>query len=320
MAQQESSWSALRAGLFVFIALLILGVAIMAVGQRGGVFSADYTLTARFNRIQGLKPAAPVWLAGVDVGTVGEIHFVEADGVPMVDVTLNIQRQFQERIKNDSVASIGSKGLVGDKLVEISLGSPSAPPLQAGDMIRSTQPADLNALMEEGTSMVRDLGDVVRSLKNVTRSIDEGEGSLGKFVNDRSMYENLETVSRELAVFANKLNEGKGSLARFANDDRLYEEATALLRDVRTGSGTLAKLVNDPALYERIESTTTKADAAMARLDNLMKGVENGEGSAGKILTDEELHANVNTTIAELQALIADIKANPRKYINLTIF
>lgn len=320
MAQQSLPWPALKAGIFILTALIILAVAITLVGQKGGVFSSAYTLTTEFEQVAGLKTAAPVWLAGVEVGSVTAVRFRESEGRPVVQVSMRIQQQYQPLIRGDSVATIDGKGLLGDKLITIAVGSQQAPMLEDGDELRSEAPMDFNALVSSGATMLEDLSALVSNVRNVTRSIDDGEGSLGRFVKDGALYDNLNVVAGDLAEFARKVNSGDGLIARMANDDTLYNDVAALLAAMQDGKGTLSKLLNDPVLYDEMRSTAERADSAMAKVNDVISKLEGNDGSAGLLLNDAELHQSVNETLQEFQLLMEDFQANPRKYIKLSIF
>lgn len=322
MARQTLPWAELKAGLLVLAALTVLAAAILAVGQKGGVFSENYTLTARFPRILGLKPAAPVWLAGVAVGSVKSIRFVTEPGesVPVIDVKLNIGTEYQELIRSDSEASIDGKGLLGDKIIAISLGSKEAPVLPDGGRLMSQAPLDFSSILTEATATIRDVGDIARNIRGMTQGIEDGKGSLGKFMKDESLYDNLEKISANLSALTYRLGKTEGSLVKLLNDPKLYDEVTALVTDLRKGEGTVAKLIQDPKLYEEARGTLQNAQSIMKRIDNVVAQTEKGEGNAGKLLHDEELYRSLNATVKELHELIADIKKNPGRYVKVSVF
>jgi phospholipid/cholesterol/gamma-HCH transport system substrate-binding protein len=322
MARQTLPWTELKTGLLVLTALIILAVAIMSVGQKGRIFADTYTLTTKFPAVLGLKQAAPVWLAGVDVGSVSGISFVMEEGnpKPVVHVRLTIGREFQELIRSDSVASIDGKGLLGDKIIAISVGSASAAVLPDGGFLPSTPPADFTQLVAQAGDAVQNLNAITADLRVVSGDLQEGRGSLGKFFKDQTLYDNLEQTTGNLAAFTAKLGKTDGSLIKLLNDPKLYDEVTALVTDLRKGDGTLAKLINDPNLYDEARGTLERARAIVQRVDSVIAKTEAGEGNMGKLMSDEELYKNLNGTIVELKELIADIKKNPSKYVKVSVF
>jgi phospholipid/cholesterol/gamma-HCH transport system substrate-binding protein len=322
MARQTLPWAELKTGALVLTALAIVGVAILSVGQKGRVFSDTITLVTRFPRVLGLKTSAPVWLEGVDVGSVKEIKFVQVPDspVPVIDVKLTVGREYQHLIRTDSVASIEGKGLLGDKIVHISVGSNAAPEVPDGGRLLSESPADFAALLDEGAGTVRNLNAITTDLRVLTGNIGEGRGSLGKFVKDENLYDNLERTTRNLAELTAKLGKNDGSLVKLLNDPKLYDEVTALVHEIRKGDGTLAKLIQDPNLYEDARGTIANARSVVKRVDDVVAKTEKGDGNVGKMVSDEELYRNLNAAVAELRELVADIKKNPKKYINVSVF
>jgi len=126
-----------RVGIFVFAALGMLAGAIFVLGSRTQYFRPQYTLRAVFSNVGGLLEGAGVYLAGVQVGRVGELRFFEDVAAQKVLVVLKIARNAQNRIRQDSVASIATAGLLGDKYIDITLGSENEPVLEDGMFIRS---------------------------------------------------------------------------------------------------------------------------------------------------------------------------------------
>lgn len=322
MARRTLPWTELKTGLLVLVALGVLAVAIMSLGEKGRIFKDTYTLTTRFPQVQGLKKAAPVWLAGVDIGSVGAIRFTREEGspTPVVVLDLIIASEYQELIRKDSIARIDGKGLLGDKIVHITPGSAGAEVLHDGDEVTSEPPMDFSQLVNEAGTAVKNLNAITGDLRVVTGDINEGRGSLGKLFKDKTLYDNLEQTTANLAAFTGKLGKSDGSLIKLLNDPKLYDEVTALVGDLRRGQGTLAKLINDPNLYDEARGTLERAKNVVERVDNVVSKTERGEGNVGKLMTDEELYKNLNKTVTELNDLIADIKKNPGKYVKLSVF
>jgi phospholipid/cholesterol/gamma-HCH transport system substrate-binding protein len=320
MAQQTLPWSGLKAGLFVTASLAILATAIIAVGEKSGIFSPSYALTARFQQVDGLKVAAPVWLAGVEVGSVSSIEFVQEAEKTFIDVRFTVNRQFQELIRADSTVTIAGKGLLGDKLLQITPGSIQYAVVPEGGRLVSQAQTDWGALMDQAQSTFDDVGAIIRTFRTLTEDIGEGRGSFGKFVKDTTLYDNLERLAASLSDITVEAVDGGGTLSRLLRDPELYDETAALLRDVRTGEGSLAQLLSNPDLYDDARNVVLRAQDMMGRFENLVGSLEDGDGSAAKVLQSDELHDSLALTLTELQALIADIKANPRRYINFRVF
>src|SRR5512139_3599809 len=158
-------------GLFVLGALALFAAAVLSLTAQRGPWLPRYTLIAYFGNGQGLIEGAPVRLAGKDVGIVEAVSFSEAgSGKPAVQVRLRVDTSVQERIRSDSNATIGTIGLLGDKYVELTMGSPQAEILGDGAEIASITPADLFEVMQKGTTA---LDGVAELAANVNRAVDQ---------------------------------------------------------------------------------------------------------------------------------------------------
>jgi ABC-type transporter Mla subunit MlaD len=131
-----------RVGVFVIVALAAFVAVIYVLGARARLFEARYTIHADFTEVGGLREGATVRLAGVQIGRVTDVHLPSEPG-GKVRVDLTIGRQFADRIRKDSVARIETQGLLGDRIVEISVGTAAAPVVQAGDALSSSDPTDI---------------------------------------------------------------------------------------------------------------------------------------------------------------------------------
>src|SRR2546430_14671322 len=112
----------LKVGIFVFIGIVMLGVIIVLLGSKQDLFAREYPLWAEFTEVGGLKPGAPVRLAGVDVGVVDAIEFPKP-GEKNLRVKMMIRTSVRSRIQTDSKASVSTQGVLGDKFISISLGA-----------------------------------------------------------------------------------------------------------------------------------------------------------------------------------------------------
>jgi phospholipid/cholesterol/gamma-HCH transport system substrate-binding protein len=343
MARTHSlAWSQLKIGILGVAGLALAAMLIIAVGGQGGFAWERYALKTRFSDIAGLKTGAVVRVAGVDVGKVTEIEFSGAE----VEVTLEVNEAQQERITENSRASIGSLSLLGEPIIVISPSS-QGKRLVDGDYIQSEAAAggiaSLAAPVQEGvqeaTALIRDIragkgtvGKLVTdeavyrefsallgSAEGVIAGINRGQGTLGKLVRDDAAYRELNASLSNLNDMTRRIRAGEGSLGKFLNDDALanslsrtannFDEITGKLN---RGEGTAGKLLTDKAVYDRLNAITE-------RIDKLMAAIQNGEGSAGQFVNDKRLYDNMNGAATELRSLIQDIRKDPRKYLNVRV-
>lgn len=182
-------------GVFVVGTLLIFVIGIFLIGRKQFLFSTTYRLKAEFDHVAGLGNGAEVRVAGIHEGTVRGINLPQRpDG--KVTVTMDLERSTRHVIKKDSVASIKTEGLIGDKYIEISFGSNGAQNVEDGDTIGSNPPLDMSDLLKKANSIldsaeraVGNVGDTSSHLKAISAKIDQGDGTLGQLINNKEMYQ-----------------------------------------------------------------------------------------------------------------------------------
>jgi phospholipid/cholesterol/gamma-HCH transport system substrate-binding protein len=336
------SFSELKVGILAVVATAIVATVILMLSGAGGFFWQRYALKARFPAVPGLKSGAPVRVAGVEVGSVGEIAFVGSD----VEVTFQVSKALQPRLTTDSVASLGSLSLLGQATIDLTP-STRGQPIPAWGYVRSgpapgqlTEVAAMaNRGLEQTTLLLQDLRGgrgtlgrlvtddavyldlerFISAAERVTRNLERGRGTLGRLATDPAAYEALQASLESLSRILAQVNAGEGSLGRLLRDDRLARSLTAtggnlvsLTSRLNRGEGTAGRLLSDPALYDRLAGTADRLERLVDRLDR-------GRGTVGQLLQDERLYENMNGAASELRALVGDIRKDPRKFLSVQV-
>jgi phospholipid/cholesterol/gamma-HCH transport system substrate-binding protein len=185
---------AFRLGLFIVAALAVLMAGVFLIGSRESLFQSTYAVRADFHNVAGLNDGADVRVGGLHEGTVKHIQLPNRpDG--QVVVTMDLNKATRDVLNKGSVASIKADGLVGDKYVEISFGSEGEARLKDGETIASQPPVDISnvvnkadQLLDSAKSAVTNLDGTASNLKSVSGKIDEGKGTIGALVNDKTIY------------------------------------------------------------------------------------------------------------------------------------
>lgn len=226
-------------GIFVALGFGVFVFLVFNMGGGNGLFSSNYTLYARFSEVKGLHPGSEISLSGLRIGVVKEIS-VATDGTRELIVELSVSKKLKPQIRKDSTAMIKTQGVLGDKYIEISIGTPTAEELPSGSNIKSAQDADLFSksgnLVEGISKQFREGGNVDVLLANLTRLSD-----------------NLASISADIKKNRGVLNEmiyGKSGESL----NRSMAHLEGILRKIDSGEGTLGSLVNDPTVYEDIRS------------------------------------------------------------------
>jgi len=317
---QYISWSELRVGLLVIVSFTVLGLTVLYIGSQQGIFAESYLLKVYMARVNGLQAGAPVWLSGMRVGSVREIRFRDRAEQTDIEVSLDIDRSVQERIRRGSVARIGTLGLLGDKYVSITQGSIDQPAIPEGGILQGANPIDFEELIADASRVVDDMVYTLRNTREISEKVNNGTGVLGRLVNDPELLDETRSLIGEMRTILDLVRSGDGTMGRLLNDDalygglsRLFWSSDTLMSDIRGGRGTLGRLMTDPTLYDNLVATT-------ARLDSLLLRIEKGEGTAGRLLQDEALYEELKAVSASTRELMDDVRRNPSRYINIRIF
>ncbi|MBI2080510.1 MAG: MCE family protein [candidate division NC10 bacterium] len=257
-------------GLFVLLTAVMAASIFYAVARSRGVFEEVQTVRTAFQEGHGLRPGSLVLLGGLEVGTVQAVGFSRDN---RVEVTMQVPARHADRIRADSVASVGTAGLVGDTVVKISLGSPLRPQVPEGGLIASEEPETLGDLatrvrpaVEQVEALVDDLRVVAAHLADQQRGVGhllekadrvlegsdrivaevlEGKGSLGALIRSREFYDGLlqlrgETgdVLTDLRAAAAEIRRGAESVpALVGAAQAMLEDGRAVARSLREASG-----------------------------------------------------------------------------------
>jgi len=202
-----------RVGLFVLVALAAFLGMVYALGARARLFEARYTIHADFTEVAGLTEGATVRLAGVQIGRVGGVHLPGQPG-GKVRVDLNIARRYADRIRKDSIARIETQGLLGDKVVEVTVGTTATPPLQPGEVLAARDPSDFARVLTQGADMTRDVAALVAALRKTAED-----------VNRAKLVAEVSTTVNKISRVVDQVEHGRGWAHAL-----LFEEPVALKR------------------------------------------------------------------------------------------
>jgi phospholipid/cholesterol/gamma-HCH transport system substrate-binding protein len=191
-----------KIGLFTFIGLLVLVLAIFFIGNRKNLFSSTFNVYGTFKNVNGLQVGNNVRFAGINVGVVQSINIV-TDSSARVDLTLN--NTVRKFIKKDSKISIGSDGLMGDKLIVIAPGGmTSTEEVNNGDQLAAVNPIDLDKIIAKMTKVIDNAESLTGGLSQIVAKVNNGQGSIGRLLNSDKLSKDLEgTVNQAKTTMAN---------------------------------------------------------------------------------------------------------------------
>jgi phospholipid/cholesterol/gamma-HCH transport system substrate-binding protein len=224
----------IRLGAFIVGALLIFGAAIFIIGQKEFLFSPTYRLYAPFENVSGLVNGAEVRVGGVHVGTVDHIQ-MPGKNKTKVTVVMDLETSTRNVVKKDSRASILTEGLLGSKYVSISYGSKNTEAVQDGDTIRSQPPIDFSDIIAKSSDILDSTKTTMQNLESISRKVNSGQGTMGRLVNDKSIYENMNKTVAEAQAGVQSFQENMSALKknwflRGFFKDRGYYDASELTK------------------------------------------------------------------------------------------
>jgi len=335
------AWSELKIGLLTIAALILTAIMIFALNGSGFAWQR-YPLKTVFANIAGLNEGAQVRIAGVPVGAVTGIAFLG----DKVEVTFELAKTMRPRVTTASRATLGAVSLLGESAIDITPASKGSPipdwgyvpagpvPASISDITTSAQSGiqEMTALLQDiragkGTvgqlltndQLHRDLDTLLVSVNDVTRAINGGNGTLGRLIHDPAAAQSLEASLANLQTITEKIKNGEGSLGKFMTDDSFHKSLVSTTANfdtlsgrINAGEGTLGQLATNKELFDRFNST---AD----RVDKLVAGLNSGDGTAGQFLRDKQLYDNLNKVVVEMHNLVNDIRADPKKYLNVKV-
>ena len=304
----------IKAGLIALLA--IVGFVILFQFMKGkSLFTTDNIFYAKFDNVEGLEASNPVSINGLKVGQVdqiipvtekdGKIHFV-------VKVTVDDEFIFSKK----STLEIFEPGLMSGKQMRVNLayGNPMA---KDGDTLAG---AFTLSMMNNISSQV---GPVKDQLQIVLKRVDSLANNANQILNDQNKAEIkalLQNLNRTVASFEGTSRQTNALLAN--NDPRIQQVldnanlATISARTAIDKYGRVAEQVDVQKLNNTIDKLSLTAD----KLNGVISGIQNGEGSLGKLTKDEELYRNLNESSQNLNKLILDLKENPKRYLNFSVF
>jgi ABC-type transporter Mla subunit MlaD len=236
----KESGSKWKLGMFIIIGLVLFVSTIYFVGKQKNLFGSTFNLQSKFKTVSGLQVGNNVRFSGINIGTVDEIELVNDSSVI---VSLVIKEDARQFIKSDAFASIGSDGLMGDKVLTISPGTYSKSTVKDNDMIKSKEAIEMDDLMSGVKKTLDNAGLITAQLAEFTNTMNNGQGTLSKLMKDQQFanslqntLSNLETSTNQFATFTTSMNNGKGALSKLVSDEKLGVKIDATLSNLESGT------------------------------------------------------------------------------------
>lgn len=278
-------------GIFVVASMAVLLIMVFIIARQEGLFQQYLEYHTVFRNVSGLKTGSEVHLAGVTVGNVKEIT-ISSEGSTVV--TFKVIKKYSDRVREDSQASIGYMGLLGDKSLDLTAGSPSKPQIPPEGPVASVEPLDITQLLARAGPSLEDLQKILHHVADLTGGMTKPGGDLTK-------------ILEQIRQIVTKINEGKGTLGALLNDATLYKEATQTVTGAKKivgevdksffGKGaktqqTLTEFHNTMSSASKtasnLQEATTGLPGLMKKADSFLDNLKKAGKSLPELITEAE--------------------------------
>jgi phospholipid/cholesterol/gamma-HCH transport system substrate-binding protein len=293
---EKKNRRAVIVGAFVFVALVIFVLGVMTLGGQQSLFNKGAAVYAVFDEVNGLQAGNNVRYAGVKVGTIKGVTFTREG---KVSVKMNIEKESLPIIKTDAKAKVSADGFIGNKIVVLFGGSPAAPVVQEGSVLQIDHSLSTEEIMATLQENNKNILAITSNFKTLSERIMNGQGSVGKLLNDDQLFRDMQASMATLKIAA---TDAQGLVANVS-------DYTARL----TAKGSLTNdLITDTVLFARLRSTVRQIDALsatagqvvgnlQATTEGLNQRLKDPSSPAGLLLNDRETAAEIRATIKNLQ-------------------
>ncbi len=350
----KTHWSQLKVGIVAAIALAVLAALVVTMSGSNPLFRKTQVVYVYFDDSFAMTVGAtPVRLNGIPVGKVSGVDLSgEAAVNRTVRISLALNEESLSSIPVDSTAGLAQQNLLGARYINIKRGK-SEQTIQPGAEIATQATTEIQDMLDEGKSTLSALQTILKRVENIVIEIEDGKGTIGKFLRDETLYTNLVGVTDETNKLVAAFNNPNSTLGRLLNETDLYDDIRGtmgkvdrLVDGLNAGEGTAGKFLKDDALYEDFRGTIadlretlrlvnsgdgtigklmttstlhTRLEDTMTRLDSMLDKINSGEGTFGQLLLNPALYESMDGTMREVQGMMKDFRANPKKFLTIQL-
>jgi phospholipid/cholesterol/gamma-HCH transport system substrate-binding protein len=261
-----------KVGVFVVVGLVLTMACVLLIGSTKQLWEPRTEYRTAFRDVSGLKPGAPVRTGGLDIGQVTGVDHGSDPNDPRIYVKMSITKKEAVRVKSDTMASVVNKGLLGDRMIELSTGSSSSPPLPVGSLIPSEEPADVFAAANKLAAQTQ---ETIAKIEPLAQALGDP-----KFAAD------IKGSAEDVHALLDTMVRGNGTMHRIFYD---HAEADQVDR-----------------LVASLQQSSARLDAALADMEDVTKHVKEGPGIAHALIYDGEISKDTAGTLSEIHQ---DLKA-----------
>lgn len=291
----KKSTDKMKLGMFVIAGGIFLVVLLYMIGTKENLFSRTFLLKARFSNAQGLTRGNNVRLSGIQIGTVRSVKIINDS---TVEVVMRIEESMRSNIKTNAVASIGTEGFIGNKLVNIFPGKEPALPVSENDIITDRKTIDTDDMLQTLNATNKDINIAAADLKAVIQKFNNST-ALWKLLNDESIPANLRIAVQNVKAATSQAQQMTTTL-------------NLIVGDIKSGKGSLGALVSDTGISYEIQETLEKIKSIGSTAEKLAAGIQNsidkideqisnGKGTIPALLNDSSIVTTINASLKNIE-------------------
>ncbi len=307
-----------KVGLVILLAVVLFAVGILLIGQESNLFRRKNHYLIYFSAVGGLNEGNPVQLDGVNVGRVRSIVLPTEARSSQIEVEIEVDRRYEARIRQDSMARIKTLGLLGDKFVDLTAGSPGAAPIPPGGVIPAAPPTSVDKLIGSGEDVMDNVVQISADLRDILHRMEQGQGLLGELTTKsetgQRVTDSILQTMDSIQHVADQVENGDGALPRLIHDKDLAERMSSsvdhlnsILADVQGGDGLLPALLHDPKTREQFDTTLEDLRGVSENLQGFSKELQQGKGLLPRLVHDEALGKEVTHELQDVLDRIDDV-------------
>ena len=304
---ESANKRAVVVGLFVTIGLIFLLGGILMVGNIHSTFKNKIKVVSLFEDIGGLKKGNNIWFSGVKIGIVSDLRFY---GRSQVEVSMNIVSTAQQFIRKDAKVKVSTDGFLGNKILIIYGGTSVSPEVQNGDTLEVEKALSTDDMMSTLQESNKNLLAITNNFKIISKKLSDGEGTIGEFLNDNSVYTNINAATASLKSAS-------------AETQRLISSLSGFTSNMNKKGTLVNELTTDTLVFKSLRTSVMKlqhiADTASVFIANLKEAENNPDTPVGILLNDKESGARLKETIKNIESssekLNEDLKAAQHSFL-----
>jgi phospholipid/cholesterol/gamma-HCH transport system substrate-binding protein len=274
----------IRVGMFVMIGTGLLIFSLYLIGTKQNLFGSTFTLKAQFHQVNGLMPGNNVRFTGIDVGTVKSVEIINDT---IVNVEMVIENKVQIFIKKNATATVGTDGLMGNKLININASNQNAPSVEDGDVLRTKNPLGTDDMMRTLSITNENVKDITMNLKHIVQKLNS-PNTLWNILMDTVVADNAKNAVFQIKLTGERTAEATGDLKQ-------------IIKEVKQGKGTIGQLIKDTSMVRQLNKSMLNIKQISDSLTLVVNDmhfisgkIKTGEGAIGKILIDTAFANNMN--------------------------